>query len=440
MSARRSTIRTAAAVVAGLALTGGGPAGAAGTAATPLVVRVTVDHDGGEADGDSWSPSVSRDGRFVAFTSVASDLVPGDVDAVDDVFVRDLGARTTTLVSVGWRGDQADGPSTDPAISADGRFVAFVSVARNLVPRDRNHWPDVFVRDLRTGTTERVSVDDLGGDANGGSDQPSISADGRYVAFSSTASDLTPGPADAMSDIFVRDRALGTTTRVTVDLAGGAPNGPSYSSSVSDGGRYVAFSSWADDLVRHDAEGASDVYVRDVSAGTTRLVSADLSGHGETWAHAPSISADGRYVAFYALADTLVVGDTNGTWDVFVRDVVGGTTALATVDTRGGPANRDTQRAPSLSADGRYVTFATDAADLVPHDGNHRSDVFVRDLQAGTTRRVSVAPGGGDASGSSGGSPTIDATGTVVAFQSTDSDLTSGDANSAYDLFVGIGG
>jgi Tol biopolymer transport system component len=223
--------------------------------------RVSVDTTGGDPNGASLGASVSATGQYVAFTSLASDLVPGDGNAKEDVFLRDVVAGTTTRVSVDTGGGDANGISDSPAISTKGRYVAFVSFASDLVPGDGNGIDDVFVRDLVAGTTTRVSVDTAGGDANGTSYNPSVSTTGRYIAFQSSASDLVPGDGNSMYDVFVRDMVAGTTARVSVDTTGGDPNGVSLEPSVSGTGQYVAFSSHASDLVPGDGNGFTDVFL-----------------------------------------------------------------------------------------------------------------------------------------------------------------------------------
>ena len=177
------------------------------------ITRVSVDSAGNQANASSFDPSISADGRFVAFTSSASNLVPGDTNNNRDVFVRDLSTNTTTRVSVGSAGNQANEDSSSSSISADGRFVGFWSNASNIVPGDTNDSSDIFVRDLSTNTTTRVSVDSAGNQGTGGSSDASISADGRFVAFLSNASNLVPGDTNASRDIFVRDLSTNTTTR-----------------------------------------------------------------------------------------------------------------------------------------------------------------------------------------------------------------------------------
>jgi Tol biopolymer transport system component len=305
----------------------------------------------------------------------------GDTNGKRDVFVYDLLTRTTSRVSVDSEGRQANGPSFGPVISADGRFVAFESAATNLVPGDTNGFSDIFVRDLTAGTTTRVSVDSAGRQANGKSFRPVISADGRHVAFESVATNLVPGDTNGLSDVFVRDLMTGKTTRVSVDSVGRQANGPSSSAAISADGRFVAFESDATNLVVGDTNGKRDVFVYDLLTRTTSRVSVDLA---ERQANGPSfnaaISGDGRFVAFESDASNLVPGDSNLKRDVFVRDLMAGTTTRASVDSAGRQANGSSSGA-SISGDGRFVVFDSDAFNLVPNDTNGKQDVFVHDLR-----------------------------------------------------------
>ncbi len=401
----------------------------------PGTERVSVDTAGGDPDGVSWYSSISADGRYVAFDSDATDLVAGDGNGWGDVFVRDRQANTTTRVSVDTTGGDPDNRSLRPSISAEGRYVAFVSDASDLVAGDGNGWEDVFVRDRQTNTTTRVSVDTTGGDPDGPSWSPSISADGRYVAFESNATDLVVGDGNGVTDVFVRDRQTNTTTRVSVDTLGGDPDGWSQNPSISADGRYVAFHSDASDLVLGDGNGTWDVFVRDLQTNTTTRVSVDTAGGDpDNWSLRPSISAEGRYVAFMSNATDLVVGDGNGVTDVFVRDRQTNTTTRVSVDTLGGDPDGWSQN-PSISADGRYVAFISNATDLVLGDGNGMDDVFVRDRQTNTTTRVSVDTAGGDPDSFSW-YPSISADGRYVVFRSNASDLVVGDGNGWPDVFV----
>ncbi len=283
---------------------------------------VSVDSSGNQANSHSYgTPSISSDGRFVAFGSSASNLVANDTNNRRDVFVRDRQAGTTERVSVDSLGMQANERSFDPSISADGRFVAFFSPASNLVPNDTNGWYDVFVHDQQTGTTELVSVDSSGNQGNSLSQFPSISADGRFVAFHAYASNLVPNDTNRKLDVFVHDRQTGTTERVSVNSSGNQAYGFSHTASISADGRFVAFESRASGLVENDTKGNYDVFVHERQTGTTQRVSVDSLGNQGNWdSYNPSISADGRFVAFRSYAFDLITNDTNGTLDVFVHE------------------------------------------------------------------------------------------------------------------------
>jgi Tol biopolymer transport system component len=358
------------------------------------IERVSVDSAGVQGTGDSLDPSISADGRYVAFESQAPNLVPGDTNGSWDAFVHDRQSGTTERLSVDSGGVQGNNNSFDPCISADDRYVAFYSSATNLVSGDTNEVFDIFVRDRQGGTTERVSVDSSGVQADGESEVPSISADGRYVAFQSLATNLVPGDTNGSWDIFVRDRQGGTTERVSVDSTGGQGDGNSYYPAISADGRYVAFYSLATKLVPGDKNRSADVFVHDRQRGTTERVSVDSSGtQGDGESRNPWISADGRYVAFESLATNLVPGDTNGIRDVFVRDRRSGTTERASVDSGGGQGNGDSGT-PSISADGRYVAFHSFADNLVPGDTAGVYDVFIHD-RAATSFSSGCDPGEG---------------------------------------------
>ena len=279
-----------------------------------------MDATGGDADGGSTAPSISASGRFVAFESQAADLVPGDTGGISDVFVRDAEASTTTRMSVDALGGGADAGSFVPAISADGRHVAFESVATDLVTGDGNGTYDVFVRDRQAGTTVRASVDADHGDADGASFLPAVSGDGRFVVFYSYAGDLVPADGNGTVDVFRWDRASGASTRVSRDATGGDADGPSFDPVVSDDGRYVSFTSVASDLVTGDGNGLYDVFVRDVLTGSTSRASVDQTGidaNGRSLG--PALSGDGRRLAFASYASDLVADDGNHLPDVFLR-------------------------------------------------------------------------------------------------------------------------
>jgi Tol biopolymer transport system component len=417
--------------------------GAPGALAAPgITTRVSVDSSGAQGNGESNSPAISANGRFVAFHSAAINLVDGDTNEFIDVFVHDRQTGKTTRVSVDSSGAQGNGNSALPAISADGRFVAFHSIASNLVPADTNADLDAFVHDRQTGITTRVSVDSSGAQGNATSGGPSISADGRFVAFQSFASNLVAGDTNLNGDVFIHDRQTGITTRVSVDSSGAQGNGSSGGGhiSISADGRFVAFRSFASNLVAGDTNGFLDVFVHDRQTGMTTRVSVDSSGaQGNEESEMPSISADGRFVAFHSLGSNLVAGDTNGFFDVFLHDQETGVTSRVSVNSSGLQGDTDGGNNPSISADGRFVAFESSATNLVAGDTNDTTDVFVHERATGGTVRVSVNSSGAD--GNDGSiRPAISAGGGLVAFESFASNLVPGDTNRSPDVFVNGGG
>jgi len=341
--------------------------------------RVSVATGGAQGNNSAVAPSISTDGRFVAFAGYSSNFVAGDTNGVADIFVRDRTSGTTECISVSTGGALGGGESNLPSISADGRFVAFESYATNLVAGDSNAQPDIFIRDRLNGTTERVSVSTGGTEANDYSTDAAVSADGRFVAFRSGATNLGGGAVNFRPDIFVRDRLLGTTTCVSVGSVGGFGSGGGFYPSMSTDGRFIAYESDAGDLVANDTNFTSDIFVYDRLLGATERVSV---GAGSVQANAgsgtASISADGSFVAFISFASNFDAADTNGTMDVYMRDRIAGTTERMSVSTAG-VQNSSANQYPTISADGRRVVFESPASTLVAGDTNNAYDVFLRD-------------------------------------------------------------
>ncbi|MBI1850589.1 MAG: PD40 domain-containing protein [Planctomycetes bacterium] len=398
--------------------------------ASAQTLRVSLDSSGHEGHAQSSSCVVSSDGRFVAFHSDATDLVPGDANGRTDVFERDLETGVTVRVSVTSAGVESDGNSTSPVISADGRFVAFFSLARNFGPSNPNPNRLLYVHDRDTGATEWASVTSL----NVATDDvrsPSISGDGRFIAFEGGY--ILPNHQNSNSDVYVRDRVAGTTRCASL-LATGDYGGGVYPS-ISENGRYVAFVSGSN-LDPTPATGSVHVYIRDLQTDTARRVSLDSAGNGaDNGSSYPAISGSGRYVAFISSARNLVPGDTNNQEDLFVRDVVAGTTVRINVDPAGNQSSAT--QPPAISADGRFVAFTSGAPNLVVGDTNTTVDVFVRDLQTNVTTRVSLNWLGGQANGSSVFGA-ISGDGSVVGFQSGFSTAVPNDVNGTTDVFVHI--
>jgi Tol biopolymer transport system component len=352
---------------------------------THATERVSVDSSGNQGNSTSglYGIALSADGRFVAFESIASNLVPGDTNG-REVFLRDRLNGTTERIALDPLGGQANEQSLRPSLSVDVRFVAFESSASNLVSGDTNGVRDVFVRDRLSGTTERVSVAAGGWEANGDSYTARISADGRYVAFESTASNLVTGDTNAREDVFVHDRQTSATELISCSSGGALGNGHSAWPCISADGRFVGFTSDASNFASGDTNNARDVFVRDRLSGTTTLVSLSLSGvpgnhpSQEIW-----LTADGGLAAFKSTATDLIPGSpTVYAPRIFVRDLQTGTTELVSRATDGSIPNGGSCDVPCLTPDGRYVAFRSNATSLVPGDTNDRFDVFVRDRLA----------------------------------------------------------
>src|SRR3954468_9860753 len=424
------------AVVLALAIAGATVTQAA-HASQGTTVRVSVAAGGGDTSANSNWPSAPAGRRFVAFSSWADNLVRNDANDNADIFVRDLQSGTTRLVSVASDGTQANGPSFTPSISADGDVIAFRSDATNLVPNDTEGHGDVFVHTMSTGQTIRVSQKPSGIGANRDSSEPSISADGKVVAFSSLAHNLVPQPVDATGlccDIFVAKLATGHITLGDPMLAGGGAS-DSFLPVLSATGRYLAFGSWGCGIAKHiECLDESNVYELDLKTSTMSLVSRAYSGTvGFGCGANPAISADGTKVAFISDGDNLVPHDTNGAYDVFLRDMTTGVTERVSVTSKGAQTNGGLGRV-TMSGDGRYVVFQSDAWNIVPDDANGVTDIFVHDERTAKTFRASVSNAGAEANGYSGNAA-ISADGHLVAFESDASNLAGKDKNLTTDIY-----
>ena len=370
---------------------------------------VSISSTGSVANENSYSPSISADGRYVGFISDASNFVSGDTNLNPDVFIHDRAAKQTTRVNIHSNGDQAENTLfpdyTKPSLSADGRFVAFSSFSGNLVDNDLNEGIDTFVHDRVTKQTSRVSISSSGAEGNNpvsftipdiGTLQ-SISTDGRFVAFVSYFSDLVVGDTNKAPDIFVHDRNTKNTFRVSVSSVGIQGNFKSYEPSISANGRYVTFSSDASNLVVGDANNSADVFVHDYFTKKTALVSVDSNGKQALLGGSLSvISSDGRYVAFTSQSTDLTpvfIGDIDA---VFVHDRWRKETSIVSVNTDGNlgvvccPALIPGISPPSLSADGRYVAFES-LLPLTTNDGDNGFDVFVRDRSLNKNQQADLA-------------------------------------------------
>lgn len=399
------------------------------------IKAVSVDSSGDTVGVSAGASSISADGRYVAYSSVSDSLVLGDSNGEQDVFISDIRTGVVTRVSIASSGSEGNSSSVAPGLSADGRYVAFESFASNLVLGDTNGDMDVFVHDTSTGVTTRVSVDSAGNEGGSDSNRARLSSDGRYVVFDSQAQNLVPGDGNAQRDVFVHDTQTGSTTRVSVGTSGNEGNGRSQVPSISGDGRYVAFQSSATNLVTGDTNGVWDIFVHDTQTGATERVSTDSAGsEGDLNSFEPKLSADGRFVAFRSLATNMVVGDTNNVQDIFIHDRQTDTTTRVSVDGVGNEGN-GFSTSPSISADGRYVAFQSSATNLVVGDTNAQADIFVHDTQIGSTTRISTDSEGNESDGSSF-QPSLAAEARYLAFVSNATNLVSNDTNAAQDVFI----
>jgi hypothetical protein len=361
-------------------------------------------------DGDpcgSQRPTISADGRYVAFWSSATNLVAGDTNAKTDAFLRDRQTGTTTLISKGYQGAQSNGDSKRPIVSRDGSYVGFESGASNLIAPevctglpilgrkctggDKNSADDVFLYEIGSGNLTLVSGDANGAAANGASDRASLSGNGRKILYHSAATNLIASDTNgAVVDIFMRDLASGQTTVVSTSSSGAQGDKNSESPSISADGRWVSFDSKATNFSSGDTGGDVDVFVKDLESGAIDQVSVLTGGGQATGTNGStvvgsdsSISSDGRYVAFWSNSSTLVPNDTNGSTctkapcaDVFVRDRVAGTTTRMT-STNGVQGDGDSF-SPALSMDGRFVAWDSKATTLdTSGGGSTNEDIFV---------------------------------------------------------------
>lgn len=352
----------------------------------------------GQGNADVTALAMSADGNTFAFASAASDLLAGDTNNLSDIFIFDRSSGQTNRASVSDDGAEADGVSYTPALSADGRYVVFSSDATNLVLDDTNARRDIFVRDLVSGRTTRISVDAAGKQGNGDSFNPHISAGGRYVVFESDATNLVGNDTNGRRDVFVHDRHTGVVRRVSVSSSGAQANRDSSMPFVSSDGRYVVFESLATNLVGADNNNATDIFLHDRTDSSTRRISlAANGGEGDGPSTLASMAGDNSAVVFRSFSTNLTTDDSNGSWDIFVVSLASGQIEIASRSsdgTQGTPLLSNPEVAPArpyLSASGRYVIFQSDAANLVAGDSNGKADIFLRDRQSATTERLSVS-------------------------------------------------
>lgn len=386
----------------------------------------------------SYRPSISADGRFIAFYGPATNLTSECNNKKWHVYVHDQQKGLTTCVSLSSKGVQGNGYSYNPSISADGRYVAFYSDANNLVPDDTNGKYDVFVHDMMTKQNTRVSVKGFNTQVtDGDSTVPVISACGRYVAFKSDSAQLVMDDSNEFKDVFVRDLLKGDTTCVTCHGVDGPSDDISwgFSISISENGNFVAFMSRATNLVTGGSNGQYQVFVHNMETSMNKIVSVSRDGEiGNKDSFNPSISGDGRYIAFESQASNLIQDDNNNTRDIFVRDLLLNRITRVSMSSEGDPGEGRSMN-PSISYNGRFVTFDSAANNLDPRDSGDYKDIFVHDRDTSETMMISFAINGQPAGGDST-YPVFSADGRFLAFESVADDLINDDVNNSSDVFL----
>lgn len=429
---------------------------ASGVAWAQGAVRVSTDGAGNQMNSSGNYTAISENARYVAFNTTASNLVSGDTNGVDDVFVKDASTGAIVRASTTAAGAQANGGSIAPAISADGRYVAFQSAASNLVPGDTNGVTDIFLKDMVTGAITRVSTDAGGVQANNHSNFPAISANGQRVAYNSDASNLVPGDTNLTGDVFVKDLGSGATILASSGAGGTLANGGSdvgglggpYPPGISGNGNLVGFSSTATNLVTPNTNGQTDIFIKEISSGNSSgAVTLETVGTGGSAPNGasflPRLSTDGRYLAYRSEASNLLAADTDTNSDVYFKDRQTSSLTLASTNPSGVKATyvddvfgSSGSYDVTMSADGSHVAFASMSTDLVAGNYSHPAiNVFNKDTRNGNITIDSVN-GSNEIGNSWSFGPGLSADGTVIAFQSAANNLVAGDTNNVYDIFT----
>jgi Tol biopolymer transport system component len=408
------------------------------TNAVTTLVSINLAGTGG-GNGDSIPDELSTNGAYALFESSASDLVPGDTNNVSDLFVRDLVHGTTLLVSTSTNGGSANGPSGAAVMTPDGRFVAFSSAASNLVPRDTNGIPDIFVRDLRLGSTTiaspgAIKATGVGYAWQAGSDSPEITPDGRYVAFLSAATNLVPG-VRTLGEIYVRDLVAGATFVVSTNARSVVSSPVSYGQVISDDGQFVAFESTSSTSPGLGFAALGFIFRYNLQTGTTERVYSNAipASIGYRYFHSLDMTPDGRFIAFVGRPGTAV--QSTNAW-VYLWDGQTALTTLVSADTNGAPPTNSVCDWPTFDASGRFVAFLSTANNLTTNAVSSGFHLYVRDLQQSATTLIDAGTSGASPTKDFMNAPRLSSDGRFVAFDCTDADLVPNDSNNAYDVFV----
>ena len=392
---------------------------------------VGLNYLGQQLNSDFIAYGINGDGSAISFSTVDANVIANDTNALEDVFVFNPVTGTVVRGSESSLGAQGGNFSTEAWLSPDGRYLAFQSRAPNLVPSDGDGTNDVFIKDLSTGQTVRVS--ELGGglDATSHSEGLSISADGRYALFTTRADNLAVGTTIGRFNIVLRDMTTGAFQLISEDSGGVEGNNNSRGGVISEDGQWAVFRSEASNLVAGDLAGQRDIFIRDLNTWEIRRVTETNTGvESNSATDYFDVSSDGRYVVFSNSSTNLISeSDTNGTSDVFIRDMLTGEISRVSENSQGVQANGQS-RAVSISADGRFVVFESMASNLDSTDTNGTWDVFVKDLLTGDLNRVSTEGNGASTNGQ------ISSDGRFILFKSLASNLAENDSNGTYDLFL----
>lgn len=396
----------------------------------------------GPGDAASNQSEISGNGRFVVFRSLASNLGPTDTNGLADIYLRDRAAGTTRLVTRGVGDVPADGPSDEPTISGDGRFVVFTSTASNLVASDANGpIKDVFRFDRATGSVTLISHDSTGGSATADANRPSVSADGSRIAYTSESTDVTGELDDnGVADVFLWSAATDAAIRISKPFDGATDDGGGSNARISGDGKWVAFASSGDSNITAGSPSTplSNVYLRNVTTATSALVSGTACSAGGFSAPL-GVTDGGTQVAYYSSCNDILPADTGDDLDVFVKTMAGGAVTLVSHRFGGGfPDGGSFGGDGSMTPDGSRITFSSRATDLTPAAGDVNEDVFVWVRAGGAITQVSHRMDALGAFSSTGENerPSISDDGRFVVWTSKATNAAKYDTTSGQDIYA----
>lgn len=354
---------------------------------TGLVTPISLNISGKYSNSSSDEPSINSSGTLIGYSSYATDLVADDTNNLKDIFVSEVSGQTYR-VNVASDGSESNGLSIHPAIASQSRIIAFESSATNLVTNDNNNRSDIFIHELDSAVTERVSISTLGVESDQHSRSPAISQDGRYVVFENSSDVLVTGDTNNSQDIFMRDRQTNETVLVSLDDAGIQANGGSSHPDISANGRYVVFQTSANNLVQDDTNAQQDIYRKDMQTGQIERISLDISGaqFSNVDSIMPKMSSNGQFVAFITetpLSDpnkNYSKGVSNQVFNVYVRDLAKQMTRKLS-DTQNGDNLIEPIYSMDISDDGSTVLFATESRAFTLQDNNNNSDIYGVDIE-----------------------------------------------------------